>query len=118
MPDNISHEIDAEGKSLGRIASQAAVLLRGKGSPDFERHVAPKTKVVIKNARLVSLLPGKAKNTYHVSYSGYPGGQKFISFEEVIAKHGHKEVLRRMIRRMLPANRLRNDALKNLTITD
>lgn len=111
------HEINAEGKSMGRVATEVAIILRGKNSPSFSRNNPGTEKVHVSNASLVSLLPQKARNTKTVRYSGYPGGKKISSWEDIIKKHGHEKILRDMIEGMIPKNRLRPLIMKNLTIS-
>ncbi len=110
--------IDAKGRSLGRVASEAAVALRGKLSPAFERHVAPKQKVVVINASQMKLSLHKQKTTDKVRYSGYPGGLRTLTWEQIIAKKGYAEPLRVAIEGMLSRTRLRPAMMTNLTITE
>lgn len=112
------YEIDAAGKSLGRVASQAATVLRGKHKASFARNKAGEVSVHIKNAGRISILPGKPRKIVYTRYSGYPGGLKESTMEEIAKKKGYREVLRKMIRGMIPANRLRAVVLKNLTISE
>jgi large subunit ribosomal protein L13 len=112
------HQIDAVGKALGRVASMAAVALRGKLSPSFERHLMPTMGVKIINASKIALTTKKSKTHLRKRYSGYPGGFKEISWQELIAKKGYAEPLRLAIKGMLPANRLRPEIMKHLEITD
>ena len=113
-----TYEIDASGKSLGRVASEAAVALRGKHKATFARNKPASVSVHIKNAGKISILPAKPRATIYSRYSGYPGGLKFQSMEEMAAKKGYREVLRKMVRGMIPPNRLRAIVLKNLTISE
>jgi len=110
--------IDATGQALGRVASRAAAVLRGKDRSDFTRHLAPGIKVLVTNVSKLKLTAKKLKAKSYSRYSGYPGGLKFRSLAEVIAKKGSAEPLRLAIRGMLPANKLRPRILKNLTIND
>src|SRR3989344_1418184 len=110
--------IDAEGEILGRVASRAALALRGKSYSDFLRHLMPTTKVKIINAAKLKLDPLKAKATSKVRYSGYPGGLRSLSWEQIIAKKGIAKPLRLAILGMLPHNRLRAKIIANLTITE
>jgi large subunit ribosomal protein L13 len=112
------YEIDAAGKSLGRVASEAAVVLRGKHKASYTRNKAGEVSVHIINAGRISILPGKPRKTAYTRYSGYPGGLKSQTMEEMAKKHGYREVLRKMIRGMIPTNRLRPIVLKNLTISE
>lgn len=111
------HTIDATGKTIGRVATQAAVFLRGKDSPAFERHKLSDAKVEIINASKLSISDKKMKQKTYRTYSGYPGGLKERTLEDVITKKGIAEVLTTAITRMLPRNRLRPHMMKNLTIS-
>jgi large subunit ribosomal protein L13 len=111
------HTIDATGKTIGRVATQAAVFLRGKDSPTFERHTLPLAKVEIINASKLLISDKKMKQKTYRTYSGYPGGLKERTLEGMIAKKGIAEVLITAITRMLPRNRLRPHMMKNLTIS-
>lgn len=112
------YEINAEGKALGRVASMAALALRGKNQPTFQRHILPKVEVKIVNASKLAISTAKRQNHMRKRYSGYPGGLKEISWQELITKKGYAEPLRLAIKGMLPANRLRPEIMKNLHITE
>ncbi|PCI20651.1 50S ribosomal protein L13 [Candidatus Wolfebacteria bacterium] len=114
----MEHTLDANGKSLGRTATQAAVLLMGKDRPDFEKNKVSGNKVHITNTSKASINPKKLKSVEYVRYSGYPGGQKFETMEKVIEKKGYSEVFRKAVYGMLPANRLRALLMKNLIISE
>ncbi|MAZ40925.1 50S ribosomal protein L13 [bacterium] len=110
--------IDAQDRQLGRVASEAALLLRGKTTPDFKANVAPKVKVHVVNASKLNITERKAKGKVYTRYTGYPGGLREQTLEELIAKKGHGEAVRKAVYGMLPGNKLRKEMLKNLTITD
>ena len=111
------YTIDAAGRTIGRVASEAAHVLRGKNSPSYERHKLPLSKVHIVNAGKLSITERKRKQKVYRSYTGYPGGLKDQTLERMIEKKGHGEVLKTAITRMLPRNRVRPKLLKNLEIT-
>lgn len=113
-----THHIDAAGKSLGRLATEAALLLRGKRSPDFTRHLASGDTVKITNAAQVKLSGTKTATKKYSRYTGHPGGLRQETPAQVIVKKGHAELIRRAVQGMLPANRLRRDWLKHLIITE
>ncbi|MEK7478278.1 MAG: 50S ribosomal protein L13 [Patescibacteria group bacterium] len=115
---NQEHIIDAEGKSLGRVATEAAILLRGKNDATFERHIAGTAKVKVINASKIKLLNNKLNTKYYKHYSGYPGGMKKEMMAQVVTKKGYGEVFRKAIYGMLPGNKLRPLMMKNLTILD
>jgi large subunit ribosomal protein L13 len=111
-------EINAKGKSLGRVASEAALLLRGKDSPSFERHITPDNKVRVINTRLILVLGNKMKQKTYSRYSGYPGGLKKERMGELAERRGMKEVLRKAVYGMLPKNKLRRIMIKNLEVVE
>ena len=108
--------IDAQGKKLGRVASEAAALLRGKGRPDFSRNTLPDCAVEITNVSNLSISEKKKDETMYNRYSGYPGGRREMSMKEFIAKKGHGELLRKVVLGMLPRNLLRAKLIKRLTV--
>jgi len=97
--------VDAEDKVLGRFASEVAKIIRGKHKPDFTPHVDCGDNVIVINAEKVKLTGNKWNDKQYVSYSGYPGGQRFITAKELIAKKP-TAVVEKAVRRMLPKNRL------------
>lgn len=107
--------LDARGKSLGRVASEAASILRGKTAPTYERHIMPQHRVVITNASSVRLTGKKLSQRTREQYSGFPGGLKKISYEKTFKKDP-REFIRRAVEGMIPRNRLRKEILKHLTI--
>lgn len=112
----MKHQIDATGRSLGRVASEAAVLLRGKVDASYERHTVPLVKVEIVHADKLALSERRLTGTTHRTHSGAPGGEKVETLQHLIARRGIDEALKRAIKGMLPANRLRPLMLKNLSI--
>lgn len=112
------HTIDARGKRLGKIASEAASLLRGKCSPDFTPHEVSNQHVHIANTQHMNIEESKFKNKIYTRYSGYPGGLKYESLERVLTVKGHREMVRRAVYGMLPHNKLRKKIMKQLVITD
>lgn len=112
------YKIDAEGKVLGRIASEAAKALRGKNSPNFARNLTPDLVVEITNASKMKVTQLKAQSKKYARYSGYPGGLKFPSLAIIAGKHGLREPLRLAIHGMLPKNKLRARLMNNLKISE
>lgn len=110
--------IDARGRTLGRVASEAASALRGKNSPSFAPNEIPNISVVIKNATLTDISQKKKKGETYERYSGYPSGRTVSTMEKVLAEKGVEEVYRIAVRGMLPANKLRPVAMKNLIVED
>ncbi len=112
------YKIDAKGKSVGRVATEAAKVLMGKTSPAFQNHLVADVKVVIENASKASIAPSKFKETRTKHYTGYPGGLVERTLTQVIEKKGYGEVFLSAIGRMIPRNRLHKDRMKNLVVTE
>lgn len=110
------YTIDAQGKKLGRVASQAAELLRGKGSVNFTRNAVKDTSVEIINVAKLSLSLKKGKETTFKRYSGYPGGFKSRTVQEFAARRGYRELVRKTVFGMLPKNRMRMVVIKKLIV--
>jgi len=107
--------LDARGRSLGRVSSQAAAYLRGKMSASFERNAMPRQKVIILNAAEVRFTGRKLAQRTRERYSGYPSGLKNIPYS-VEFKKSPSKFIEKAISGMLPRNRLKKQMLKNLTI--
>lgn len=112
------HIINADGKKLGRVASAAAHLLRGKANPSFARNEEPKERVLIENAGKLFMAEKKQKQKVYQRYSGYPSGLKEETLGKLIARRGVGIVVRRAVYGMLPKNKLRARIIKNLTIKE
>lgn len=112
----VTHTIDATGKALGRIATEAASVLMGKHSTAFARNKTADVSVRIVNAAKMRVTEKKNLGKTYSRYSGYPGGLKEETLASLTTRRGHEEVLKKAIRGMMPANRLRPVALKNLSI--
>ncbi len=110
--------IDATDKAIGRVATEAAVFLMGKNSADYARNKAPKNKVTIINASKAKITGNKMTEALHERYSGYPGGFKEQSKEHIIEKKGYTKLFTLAVYGMIPANKLRSIAMKNLTISE
>jgi large subunit ribosomal protein L13 len=108
------YTIDAEGRSLGRVATEAASVLMGKNDINFKRNVAPDVKVKIINSSKVKMTRKKLKQKEYANYSGYPGGLKMQTLENLVSKKGYGEAVRKAVRGMLPSNKLRPIMMKNL----
>ncbi len=113
-----NYKINAEGKSLGRVAGEVAVLLMGKERADFAKNTVSGNTVSVENASKVKISEKKLLQNTHSSYSGYPGGLTKKSWSKVAETKGYAELLRHAIKGMLPVNKLRARMLKNLTITE
>ncbi|HUO56227.1 MAG TPA: 50S ribosomal protein L13 [Candidatus Paceibacterota bacterium] len=108
--------IDAAGKSLGRVASEAAKALMGKTHVDYTPNIRSDVKVTITNAGKLSVREKKLVQTKFLRYTGYPGGLKSESLQQLNARKP-TEALRQAVERMLPRNTLRTGRLKNLNIS-
>jgi large subunit ribosomal protein L13 len=113
----MEYTIDAQGKKLGRIASEAATVLMGKNRADFVRNAIPDVKLKITNSSKISTTNKKMDQKVYKNYSGYPGGLRERTMKKVVEDSGMKEVLRIAIKGMLPKNRLRDRMMKNLIIS-
>jgi large subunit ribosomal protein L13 len=113
-----TYSIDAKGRTLGRVASEAAHILLGKNTVTFVKHQAAPVSVVVENASKLLIREPKKDQKEYIRYSGYPGGLKSATLREVIEKKGHAEVLRRAVKGMLPKNRLQSVRMKNLVINN
>lgn len=109
------HVVDANGKVLGRLATQIAMVLRGKHRPNFTPHADMGHRVAVVNAEKIIVTGNKAKQKTYFRYSGYPGGAKFRTFEEQMQKKP-EEILRHAVKGMLPKNRLGRKLIKKLKI--
>lgn len=117
--------IDAQDKTLGRVASAAAKALMGKHKISFVKHQIVGEEVTVTNASKIKLTGSKERTKEYVRYSGYPGGQKIETYamltaptEAKKARRGHKEAIRRAVLGMLPKNKLQARRIKLLTITN
>jgi len=109
------HVIDASGKVLGKVATQAAGLLMGKHKPIFSRNLDSGDFVVIINADKVRLTGNKAKQKTYYRHSGYPGGLKSINLEKMLETNPTR-VIEYAVKGMLPKNRLRVGMMKKLRV--
>lgn len=110
--------IDAAGRALGRVASEAAKVLRGKDTVEFVNNIAPKVTVKIINASRIDATAKKLKEKIYTHYTGHPGGLRETSLARMIEKKGWDEPVRKAVYGMLPSNRLRAVMMKNLIITE
>lgn len=107
--------VDAEGKVLGRMASEIARILRGKNKPIFTPHVDTGDFVIVINADKVRFTGNKLKGKVYYHHSGYIGGLKSITAERLLEKKP-TEVVRRAVKGMLPKNRIGRELLKKLKV--
>ena len=114
--DHKEHTIDASGRTLGRVASEAAKALMGKTSAAYTPHHLPTTTVTITNASKLYVRDAKALVKRIQSYSGYPGGQRTESMKSLTTRRGYGVAVRLAISSMLPKNTQKVQRMKNLTI--
>lgn len=107
--------VDAEGKTLGRIATKIADLLRGKGKPTFSPHIDCGDHVVVVNADKIKLSGRKLDQKKYYRHSGYPGALKSETAGKLLQRKPEK-VLHEAIKGMIPRNRLRTHILSKLKI--
>lgn len=109
------HLIDAEGMVLGRLASQAAVLLRGKHKPTFTPHVDTGDHVIVVNADKIQLTGDKLRQKRYTRHSDYPKGLKSFRAEEILQKHP-ESLITMAVSGMLPKNKLGHAIIKKLKV--
>ncbi|MCC7469900.1 MAG: 50S ribosomal protein L13 [Bacteroidetes bacterium] len=114
----MEYTIDAKGKKLGRVAQEAASILMGKNTPDFERQNLSGNKVTIENASQADISDKQMEEKEYEKYSGYPGGLVFEKMKRVVEKKGYSEIFRMAVRGMLPANRIAEKMMKNLIVKE
>lgn len=107
--------VDANGKTLGRLASRVAILLRGKHKPTFTPHIDTGDHVVIINADKIRLTGDKFKTKTYIHHTGYPGGLKSVTAEHLHAKNP-TGLVTRAIKGMLPKNPLGKRMAKKLKV--
>ena len=107
--------VDAQGEILGRLSSQIAKVIRGKHKPSYTPHVDCGDNVIVINADKVKLTGNKLEEKVYQRYTGYPGGQRFESPKQLLAKHPTR-IVEKAVRGMLPKNRLGRALFKNLYV--
>ncbi|RDY58935.1 50S ribosomal protein L13 [Flagellimonas nanhaiensis] len=107
--------VDAEGQTLGRLASKVAKLLRGKYKTNFTPHVDCGDNVVIVNAEKIDLSGKKWDNKEYLRYTGYPGGQRSTSVKDMLEKHPER-IIEKSVKGMLPKNKLGAELFRNLKV--
>ncbi len=110
------HEVNVSGQRLGRVASDIAMKLMGKDTPEYTPNKVANVKVTVEGVDKMELSDKKLGEKEYQRYSGYPGGRKVFTMADVVAQHGAAEVLRKAVRGMLPANKLRKECMKNMII--
>jgi large subunit ribosomal protein L13 len=107
--------IDADGQTLGRLATRIATLLRGKHRVTFSTHIDTGDPVIVLNASKIKVTGRKLQAKQYVRHSGYPGGMRTESLERLLARRP-EEVIRRAVRGMVPQNRLGEQMMRKLHV--
>ena len=107
--------VDAEGKTLGRLASEIAMVLRGKRKPTYTPHVDCGDYVIVINAEKVEVTGKKRKEKIYKRHTGYPGGLREVTFEKLQARKP-EEIIRHAVKGMLPDGRLGRQMFKKLKV--
>lgn len=115
IPPTTQTTIDAQGKPLGRLASEIAVVLQGKHRPQFERHRITGDIVHVQNITKMIIIGKKRGQKFYYRASTFPGGLKRQSLDELFRDNPAK-LLHMVVRKMLPDNKLRSPMLKRLII--
>lgn len=109
------HVFDATGKTLGRLASEVAILLRGKHKPIYAPHLNTGDFVIVLNAAKVRVTGKKAQQKLYYRHSNYPGGLRSTTFARMIETHPTR-VIESAVKGMIPHNRLGRDMMKRLKV--
>ncbi|MFO8155251.1 MAG: 50S ribosomal protein L13 [Pseudomonadota bacterium] len=107
--------IDAEGKTLGRLATEVARRLRGKHKPEYTPHVDTGDYIIVVNAEKVAVTGRKAADKMYYRHTGYPGGMKSMNFSEVIER-APEHAIEKAVKGMLPKNTLGRDMYRKLKV--
>ena len=107
--------IDAEGQTLGRLASKVAILLRGKHKPNFTPHVDCGDNVIVINSEKINLSGNKWNDKSYIRNTGYPGGQRSLTATEMFAKDPAR-LVEKSVKGMLPKNKLGAALFRNLDV--
>ncbi len=107
--------VDAKDQILGRLASKVAILLRGKHRPNYTPHVDCGDHVIIINAEKIQLSGNKWDQKEYVRHTGYPGGQRFTTVKQMLAKKPGT-IIEKAVKGMLPKNRLGSEIFRNLRV--
>jgi large subunit ribosomal protein L13 len=107
--------VDAEGQTVGRLASKVAKIIRGKHKTNFTPHADCGDNVIVINAEKVSFSGTKLVNKEYVRYTGYPGGQRITSAQDMLKKHPER-LIEKAVKGMLPKNKLGRQLYTNLKV--
>ncbi|WP_442267693.1 50S ribosomal protein L13 [Tenacibaculum sp. ZS6-P6] len=107
--------VDADGQSLGRLASKVAKLIRGKHKPNYTPHVDCGDNVVVINAEKINLTGSKWNDKTYIRHTGYPGGQRSLTAQEMFDKNPTR-LVEKAVKGMLPKNKLGSTLFRNLYV--
>ncbi len=107
--------VDASNIALGRLATQLAILIRGKNKPHFTPHVDCGDNVIVTNAEKIKLSGDKWKQKLYIRHTGYPGGQKSLTAEQIFSKNP-SILIEKAVKGMLPKNKLGSSIFRNLKV--
>ena len=107
--------VDADGQTLGRLASKVAILLRGIHKPNFTPHVEWGDNVVVINSKKINLSGNKWEQKKYIRYTGYPGGQRSLNALQQFAKT-QNSIIEKSVKGMLPKNKLGANLFRNLHV--
>ena len=105
--------VDADGQTLGRLASKVAKLLRGKYEPDFTPHVDCGDNVIVINAEKINLTGNKWEDKTYLHHTGYPGGQRTTGVKQLLEKHPER-IIEKAVKGMLPKTKLGAAVLRSV----
>ncbi|QZE13850.1 50S ribosomal protein L13 [Halosquirtibacter laminarini] len=107
--------VDATDQTLGRLSSKVAKILRGKNKPSFTPHVDCGDNVIVINAEKIRLTGNKLTKKEYLRHTGYPGGQRSMTAEDILAKYPER-LIEKAVKGMLPKNRLGRKIYTNLKV--
>jgi large subunit ribosomal protein L13 len=110
------HIVNADGKILGRFASEIAKILRGKHKPSFSPHTDCGDNIIVINSDNIKMTGNKWKDKQYVRHTGYPGGQRVPTPQELKEKKSSTFIIEKAVRGMLPKNRLGRQLFRNLFV--
>lgn len=111
------YTIDATGKRLGRVATEAASVLLGKDSVEFAKNVVQDVTVKIEHVSKLDITEKRGEMEFQ-TYSGHPGGRKVETLTHLATRRGMDEVVRRVVSGMIPKNKLHKLRMQNLEVTE
>jgi large subunit ribosomal protein L13 len=116
--DRTHFTIDAAGKSLGRVASEAASILLGKKSASYVQNEVLPVEVEVVNVGSLKMSEKRIANKVYTHYTGYPGGLRETSMQMMMDKKGMVEVFKKTVDGMIPRNKLRKERMKRLIVVE